>query len=379
MKDSAPDICLISQFASRKVLSLAIAVVLSCSFAAVAFSSPSFAAIATTPSGTDQVRLMTRNLYQGADLSPVFAATTPTQFIIEVGAAYGRMQATNFPERADSIASDIQEGRPDLVGLQEAVLIRTQVPSDGPATPATYVAYDFIQILLDKLAARGLHYHTAAVQTGSDVEVPGLLATGLMDVRLTDRDAILVRDDVSGFALSTAQGGQFTAKLPISTPFGALSIPRSWVSVDVTFNDGNKIRILSTHLDPISPVIQSLQGAELLSGPGNTALPLVFLGDFNSNADGTGTSTYGDLIAAGMKDAWTILGEGSGFTCCQDASLLNPNSNLSRRIDLVLFHGNFKVQDIELVGNTQDDRTTSGLWPSDHAGIVAKLKLNTSG
>jgi hypothetical protein len=44
--------------------------------------------------------------------------------------------------------------------------------------------------------------------------------------------------------------------------------------------------------------------------------------------------------------------------------------------DLVMFQGNFEVKDIEIVGNSQKDRTISGLWPSDHAGIVASLNLN---
>jgi hypothetical protein len=42
---------------------------------------------------------------------------------------------------------------------------------------------------------------------------------------------------------------------------------------------------------------------------------------------------------------------------------------------LMMFRGDFKVKDIELIGNSQNDRTISGLWPSDHAGIVATLKL----
>ena len=75
-------------------------------------------------------------------------------------------------------------------------------------------------------------------------------------------------------------------------------------------------------------------------------------------------------------DAWSIFGAGSGYTCCQDADLLNPTSALSRRIDLTLFKGSFKVQSIEVVGNSSADRTASGLWPSDHAGLVTKLKLN---
>jgi endonuclease/exonuclease/phosphatase family metal-dependent hydrolase len=149
----------------------------------------------------------------------------------------------------------------------------------------------------------------------------------------------------------------------------------------VTFNNGDKARFVSTHLEPIlhpqlSPVIQGLQADELLNGPGNTNLPVVLVGDFNSNADGTGTPTYSKIINAGFIDAWTIAGEGNGFTCCQAENLLNQNSSLDERIDFIFFKSNFDVKKIEIVGNSQKDRTISGLWPSDHAGIVANLKLN---
>jgi endonuclease/exonuclease/phosphatase family metal-dependent hydrolase len=131
-----------------------------------------------------------------------------------------------------------------------------------------------------------------------------------------------------------------------------VSTPHSWVSVDVTINKEDKIRIVSTHLEPLSPIIQSLQADELLNGPGNTHLPVVFMGDFNSNTDGTGMPTYSKLKDAGFIDAWTVKGKGTGFTCCQSEDLLNQNSSLDERLDLVLFRGNFKVKDIKVVGNS---------------------------
>ena len=332
-------------------------------------SSPKFCAI--LPPFT----LMTWNIYQGADLSPLFNATTPSEFVTAVGSAYNRFQATNFGERADSIADKIQETRPDLIGLQEVILLRTQIPSDGPVTPATNITLDYLQILIDTLAERGLIYEPIVVQNGTDIEVPGLISTGLVDIRLTDRDVILARANNKDFTLSNIQGAQFAAKLPLTTPFGPISIPRSWVSVDVTFDKENKARIVSTHLEPLSPIIQGLQADELLNGPGSTHLPVVFIGDFNSNADGIGTPTYTKLIDAGFIDAWTIKGKGNGFTCCQADDLLNNDSSLTERTDLIMFQGDFKIKNIGLVGNSQNDRTISGLWPSDHAGIVATLKL----
>jgi endonuclease/exonuclease/phosphatase family metal-dependent hydrolase len=326
---------------------------------------------------TPPLTLMTWNIYQGADLSPIFSATTPPEFAAAVGAAYERIQDTNFVERADSIADEIQETRPDLIGLQEVILLRTQTPSDGPATPATSVSFDYLQILIDNLAQRGLIYEPIIVQTGTDIEVPGVTSTGLMDIRLTDRDVILARAD-RDFTLSNLNGAQFAARLQIPTPFGfSVDLPHSWVSVDITFDKGAKARLVSTHLEPLSPVIQGSQADELLNGPGNTDLPIIFIGDYNSNADGTGTPTYTKLTDAGFIDAWSLKGIGSGFTCCQDANLQNQDSKLNKRTDLVMFRGNFDVKDIGLVGNSQNDRTKSNLWPSDHAGVVANLKLNS--
>ena len=338
-------------------------------------SSPEFCATSLP------LTLMTQNLYLGANLSSIFVATTPQEFVAAVGSAYNKIQASNFVERANSIANEIKQTRPDLIGLQEVSLLRTQSPSDGPITPATNVSLDYLQILLDALNVRGLNYEPIVVQTAFDAEVPGLISGSLVDLRLTDREVILARADNKDFTLSNIQGAQFAANFTVTTPLGSISIPRAWVSVDVTFDKGDKARIVSTHLEPLlhpqlSPIIQGLQADELLNGPGNTNLPVVFIGDFNSKADGLGTPTYSKIIDAGFIDAWNIRGKGNGFTCCQAENLLNQVSSLDERLDLVLFRGDFKVKDIELVGNSQNDRTLSGLWPSDHAGVVATLKLN---
>ncbi len=324
----------------------------------------------------NRLTLMTWNIYQGANQSSIFTATTPSEFVTAVGSAYNRIQATNFIERADSIAEKIQEIRPDLIGLQEVILLRTQIPSDGHATPATNISFDYLQILIDTLAERGLIYEPVVVQASTDIEVPGVTSTGLVDIRLTDRDVLLARANTY-FTLSNTNGTQFVAKLPLTTPFGTSNISRSWVSVDVSFDNGDEVRVVSTHLEALSPVIQELQADELIDWSGNTHLPIIFIGDFNSNAAGTGTKTYTKLKDVDFIDAWVIKGKGTGFTCCQADDLLNQNSSLTERIDLVMFRGNFEVKDIGIVGNSQNDRTISGLWPSDHAGVVANLKLNS--
>lgn len=117
----------------------------------------------------------------------------------------------------------------------------------------------------------------------------------------------------------------------------------------------------------------------MINGAGNTTLPVVFVGDFNVRADAPADPTYAvyqQFIAAGFVDAWALKRPSDpGFTIGQNPDLLNPVSLLSQRIDLVLFRGAFQVADIAVVGDEENDRTPSGLWPSDHAGVVAALRI----
>jgi endonuclease/exonuclease/phosphatase family metal-dependent hydrolase len=295
----------------------------------------------------------------------------------KVAEVYEAYFTRNFHERAVALAAEIEATRPDLIGLQEAVLVRTQSPPDGPATPATTVELDYVQILLDALAARGLQYEVVVQSINFDAELPSALG---FDVRHTDREVILARTDLktADLKLSNAQGGNFVTNCTVPSPIvGPIMFRRGWVAVDVKIR-GKSFRLISTHLDvaclPFTSVIQRAQAAEVLNGPAATELPVVLVGDFNSPGDGSGV-TYNDVIAAGFADAAVEAGVGGTPTCCQAADLLNPVSTLNSRIDLVLFRGTFDVVSADIVGEDPADRTPSGLWPSDHAGVAATLRL----
>jgi len=64
-------------------------------------------------------------------------------------------------------------------------------------------------------------------------------------------------------------------------------------------------------------------------------------------------------------------------TCCHDADLLNPTALFTSRIDHVLTNAPDDVLGLsaDLIGDDPSMRTPSGLWPSDHGGVVAKLKV----
>lgn len=332
------------------------------------------------------ITVMTRNLYLGADLDPVFQAVAggdPGEIIQATTSTWQSVQATNFHDRAGALADEIAHSEPLLVGLQEVSLYRTGDPDSffGNPTLADHVEYDFLKILLNELDQRGLHYSPVTVTENTDAETPGFTGPGVLrDIRLTDRDVILARTDppTSMLKLSNRQTGNFAARvsLPIGTTGQSIDLLRGWGSVDVTLR-GQTFRFINTHLEPEGTfsALQVAQGNELLGGPADTSLPVILVGDFNSRADGLGTPTYGNLIGAGFEDAWSATHPGEpGNTFGHDADLLNTTVDLTQRLDLVLFRHDLCALDADVVGDELDDRTPSGLWPSDHAGVVATLR-----
>jgi hypothetical protein len=328
--------------------------------------------------------VMTRNVYPGlSDASGVIAAVfsgDPIAIMTEVEAVWQQVLATDFPLRSSALADEIAAKLPALVGLQEAALWRSQTPSDfSPIPNAHHVEYDFVETLLADLRARGLHYAVVAEVHDIDIELPRLNLDGNgdpspQDVRWTDRDVLLVRTD-PGAELTVLRGGggRFSTYLDFG---GGIAVPRGYVYADVKMR-GAAFRVVSLHLEDGDLAVQMAQAEELLAVPGATALPTLFIGDFNSDANGGPTSAaYDFLIASGLGDAWSAAHPGdAGFTCCQDPALSSPISLLDERIDLVLYRGPFRVVSASLTGSETSDRI-AGLWPSDHAGLSVTFTLS---
>ena len=195
---------------------------------------------------------------------------------------------------------------------------------------------------------------------------PGVLT----DVRLTDRDVILARTDQSGqLKLSNPHASNFVTNLVIPTVAGPTTVLEGWVSIDFRFR-GRTMRFITTHLDANAPPIRLAQANEILNGPANTDLPVILAGDMNTTST---TDTYSAITAAGFSDVWAGLHPAdAGFTCCQTVSAINnPISALYQRVDLVLLRGDLIAGSIARLGANPQMRTASGLWPSDHAGLVA--------
>lgn len=340
---------------------------------------PAWAHEPASHDGRGAARVMTQNLYFGADLGPVLAATDAPTLIAAVTTAFASAEATEMPARMAAVAHEIAKIQPDLIGLQEAVLWRT-----GPlGAPATEVAFDFVSLLVDALAGQGLTYEVAVTTTNLDAQAPGFTASGLKEIRLTDRDAILVRRGVAGpvVDISNVQSANFATNVVLPTPLlGDITILRGWASLDATIGR-TSLRFLTTHLETLSEAVQVAQAMEVLHGPAATELPLVMVCDCNSDARGRGTdatATYGILVEAGLTDAWAVKHPGApGLTCCQAPDLRNHKSALDERIDFVLLRGDFDVRHARVIGAHPADRTPppTRLWPSDHAGLAVTLEF----
>jgi len=289
---------------------------------------------------------------------------------------YGTILSSQFPRRAEAIADEIVGKRPDLVGLQEAPLLIVHSPGGSSVThppQPTATVIDYVQILLDALERRGAHYTVAAIVNNTDVAAPS--ATGDM-IRLIERGVILVNTDLSPDELhvSNSQAKNFHARFTVQLGDTKVPLLRGWCSVDVTVR-GKSVRIVSTHLEEeLIAYIQFAQAEELLAGPLLTNRPVISLGDFNASGDST---LYENFLEVGFQDAWPLVHpHDPGFSCCQAEDLLNPTSQLSARIDRILFRSSrIRVEDVQLVGNSPSDRIPSGQWPSDHAGIVGRLSI----
>jgi len=320
------------------------------------------------------VKVMTRNLYFGADLLPAIATRTTPELMAAVAGIYSEVQYTDFPARAKVLAREIARAAPTLIGLQEAPMWLSG-PLLDPA-PATHVEYDFIEILRTELAAIGAPYDVVRAQPESDIEAPAG-APYLEDIRLLDRDAILVKAGLGDeIQLSNPRSGSFLTLLPLPAGGRLFVSRRGWVSVDVVAG-GRSFRFVDTHLEAYQPIIRTAQAIELLAGPILSAPggKVILAGDLNSGPELpalTDRLAFSLLQAFGLVDTWAVAHPGNpGYTSSFGPRLDEPT--LESRIDHVMTLGGIGVAGSEITGTDPHDKTPSGLWPSDHTGVVATL------
>lgn len=331
----------------------------------------------------------TQNVYLGGDTGPLFSLdlNDPTQLPAILAATnqfWAEVQASSIPERVAELVDEIDARRPHVVALQEVLRFTVL---DGSFRPTGGI--DLLAAIEAGIASRDLPYETAVVQETTSAALPLGFdpAVGLTEyLAFTDRVVILRRSDVA--AVETAQG-LYAASFQLSA---TVELLRGWARLSVD-HEGTTHHLVATHLETqgIGP-IHDAQANELRNSivAGLEGVTII-AGDLNSDAaasDGapSWTPTYDKLIAAGFADVWSSSPKhrrASGVTCCQ-APNLREDSELDERIDFILvrssddraehwgtMRGLFRA---EVVGEERSDLTPEGLWPSDHAGLVATFR-----
>jgi endonuclease/exonuclease/phosphatase family metal-dependent hydrolase len=346
--------------------------------ASVVAAVPATAAAGKKKPKTTDVKVMSRNLYLGADIIKLALTQSREEMAQQASVMYQTIQNNNFAVRSKAIAREIDRVNPDLVGLQEVSLFR-RTP-DGQQTDgelnATDVVIDHLALLRQALNERGLNYRPVSVVPNTDLEAP--LSEGY-ELRLTNRDVVLAK---RGVKVSKVLGAEYENRFSVPLPTGAVEVTRGWAGADVRVR-GAKFRFITAHAEAYSPANAEAQLQEILDGPlKNKRRQSILVGDFNSDPRDAGgdrgterdPSGFAAVREAGFKNAIPRRTN----TCCQDEDLRESSGytvpTFDEWIDHIMIRPKRKTVKFGFVGNRSSD-IFEGLWPSDHAGVWAKLRL----
>jgi endonuclease/exonuclease/phosphatase family metal-dependent hydrolase len=352
------------------------------------------------------VKVMTRNLYLGADLGPGTSATSLQELVNAAGQILNQVDANNFPMRAKGLAKEIRSTGPDIVGLQEAALWRTEPCDKNPLPPAATTArYDYLASLLREVNRGKKLYRLAVVKPEFDFEVwantdgneatvgPGCPMGSEINARLTMRDAILVR---KGVKVSAPRTGTFQTLLREKPAGVNVDVTRGWTSIDATVR-GKKLRFVNTHLEAFdnSPngnptnkdttvgngEVREAQAKELVAagGPARSKLPVILLGDLNSDVRTEVKPGDGLAYRALLDSKFVERSTYKPLGCCLRADVLTTAgggkpSDFDHKVDHVMTN---KPKKVKLSSSLITGRSPfNGFWDSDHAGVLSVLKVS---
>ena len=376
--------------------------------------------------GDAKIKVMTQNQYLGADLAPIVSATDPVEFNAAVIGALQWIAANDYPGRVQALAQTIVDEKPHVVALQEVwsfSCIPTSPTIPDPCGLFGPAFNDHLSATLTALDDLGDDYYEAATVQNLTIQSLGFPVPGVpvfldpdpnpdIFVTVIDRDVILVRGNLAATPVTYAcpkpsvDGCNYQFVAGTSVGGVPLNIERGFVGVDVVVK-GNAYRVVNTHLevrfpDPdnlFSRIFQSVQATELLGTlafqPGPPGSRLLLLGDINSDPNDpypsaesgpfltpyqqfvSGITFDGAALPIALNDVWTLRGQQMpGFTCCEAEDLRNETSVHERRVDIIFSESLPEKVKAEVLNTEPEDRTASGLWPSDHASVLAKLQYD---
>lgn len=348
------------------------------------------------------VTVMTRNLYLGADVAEALS------LIPDMSAAaqslWDQVAATDFTARVPLLAQEAATAKPDVIGIQEA----TRWECTPSATQSTTVVYDFTAQFLEATEKAGVPYVLASAG-GTTAENPSftipaipfvtavsdpatfqpLFGTDTAYCGFTIGDALAVRADLAGSVLAagTVEYGRSTPIVPL-----VLDVVRGYAWADVAIG-ATPVRFVTTHLEAVwsagAVPAAADQARQLVDDLAGVTMPLVVMGDFNSDprdprtpgdnpggqpessdacpaqsgSDAT-CSAYWTMTAAGYADAGPDATDPENLTWGASALLAGPDLErlaaaqrmgnpwgMTDRLDYVWTRNGVTATSASLVGN----------------------------
>ncbi len=316
----------------------------------------------------DRITAITYNMYYGLakDLVPEDLSTGSLS--ASAAAFINATSLTDFRCRIGAAAAQIVAEAPDVIGLQEALLIAYARELDEPSDDRVIV--DFIDELTDAIVHAGGPRYRVFQRKNAVIQDSLPLFGG---IRIADRGAILVSP-----RLATKQFDSltYTVLQPASTsvPGSEGVVVRGALHVQVPFASAS-LDFYNTHLQSgDDPVAREAQAQELSSWIHATSASdgtIVLMGDLNDvPTSATVTSLTADLV-----DTYAVAGDPPGYTAYQTQSLNDPVDRANQRIDFVLVRAS-DVEESRVIFNAQTG--ACNLWPSDHFGVVSRFRTAAS-
>jgi endonuclease/exonuclease/phosphatase family metal-dependent hydrolase len=373
---------------------------------------------------------MSRNLYLGADvgvaleLIPDFSAAA--QFM------WDQVAATSFSKRAPLLAKEVIDNQADVVGLQEATnwyckknlwnkktVVFNFTEEFLAATKS--LGQEYVLASKDGVDALNIGYSIPAIPYLTMVEDPStfqpLFGSDKAACGFEIGDALIVRKELASKVLQVGNS-EYEASYSIVPKI--MTIYRGYTWADMDFN-GSKVRVVTTHLESLwdDDVIPNaaLQAKQLVTDLADTKMPLIVIGDFNSdprdprsdvksNPGGQpeaskrcpaqkleptlasaidNCNAYWIMRSAGFTDSGPDAMSGANFTWGLNALLTGADPDreeaalamgnkygFTDRLDYIFSKNGVSVASAKVIGNAQQNGAP---WASDHAGLVAQLML----
>lgn len=386
--------------------------------------------IAPATAADNQLTVMSRNLYLGADVGvalekiPDFSAAA--QFM------WDQVAATDFKKRAPLLAAEVIKNGADVIGLQEA----THWYCKKNLWSKSVIIYDFTAEFLKATKAQGSEYVLAtkggvdALNIGYSIPaIPYLTMVSdpesFQPIFGSDRaacgfeigDAIAVKKELAGKVLRVGNS-EYEASYSIVPKL--MTIYRGYTWIDLDFH-GSKTRIVSTHLESLWEKDKmpnaTVQAHQLIDDLKKTTMPVVVIGDFNSDPrdprpdaksnpggqpEASSTckaqvtsptiesaidtcNAYWTMRRAGFIDAGPDALNPANYSWGMNALLTGPDPirkkaalemgnkfGFTDRLDYIFLKNGNKAESARIIGNTGPQ---GEMWATDHAGLVVKVML----